>query len=252
MDFLMLSKTKKAIDKLNGKKIYCFGDSLMTSKYAIDNNLSNDKGWIGGYPKSIQDNHQLATIYNYGSPNAGLCSSTVEVLRSLGQSADKIFDVVKSKLENCTEQVDYIILNGCGNDIYVAGMMGKNLINDLFGTSCETIPTTASDDNTICGALEIMFEWLIAKFPMAKIIYISLPPIKQFHSVPTLYNNEIEKTLLDCTKEVCIKYGVTFIDVCNTILRRDLFSDSGFFYQSDVHMTNEGYSAVAGLIDSYL
>lgn len=237
-------------DKLAGKKIACFGDSLMASKDAINNNAYNETyGWNGGYPKKIKEAHPKAKVYNFAIPNGALCTNTIQSFETLGQSTGNIFDVLKEKLVAITD-VDYILINGCGNDIYIAGMQGKNLVVDLFGTPNKSIPTSAKDDNTICGALELMFDWLTTNYPKTKIIYLSLPPIKQFHSVPTMYNSEIENTLIEYLNKICKKYGVTFVDLCNTILKRDLFLDSGFFYANDVHLTNDGYSAVADLIDS--
>lgn len=239
-------------DSLSGKTIVCVGDSLMASKEAIESNDYDEiYGWRGGYPKIIKNLHSKAEVYNFGIPNGALCTSTVEAFTLMGQGTANILEVAKEKLTTINN-ADYILLNGCGNDIYVAGMQGKNLVEDLFGTPSVSIPTTATDDNTICGALEIMFDWLTTNYPQTKIIYLSLPPIKQFHSVPTMYNEEIENKLIEYSKTICKKYGVTFVNLCSTILRRDLFLDSGFFYASDVHLTSEGYDAVANLINSVL
>ena len=232
-------------DLLSKKKIYCFGDSLMVSRYAIDNNLIDSTyGWKGGYPQLIRNQHADAIVYNFGVPNGHLCPSSTAMMGSVAF----IPDVIKEKLSEKTENdIDYIILNGCGNDIY-ATVVNGGTPSSIFGSVSSSVPTNA-DNSKICGSLEIIFYWLVNKFPKTKIIYIGLPPIKQFYSVPNLYNETIESNLNELLRKVCETYGVTFVDLTKSILRRDLNFDSGFFYKNDVHIAQAGYEAISDIIN---
>lgn len=252
-------------DILAGKKIVCFGDSLMCGKDAIKNlNYDSTYGWMGGYPQIIRDKHPKAIVYNYGKDGATISKQGTAMAKLATTDSTlytNIVDYMTETLNALTFTPDYVILSGGGNDLnYAAGSGGLYPVASVMGDITSPYSYDEPNDNTVIGAIETALRLVYNKFPACKILFIGFPcsnfGILNTEGIPNkeLWNTATLKSLADKISYTCNKYGATFLDLNNSALAgtgciSTQSSLNPYFYSDLIHITNEGYNAIANLVD---
>lgn len=174
-------------EKFIGKKMNCLGDSI-TYGYIPDNGNQMDNP----YPEILRNNLELAECRNYGISGSTLTTG------------------------NQSMTTRYLEMD---NDADIVSVFGGT--ND-FGTN-QSLGTLGDTTNaTIYGALDVLCNGLIEKYPEAFIFFIT--PLRRADKVG---RNEKEYTLEDVAnaiKKVCYKYSIPVLD---------LYSIGGFYIDND-------------------
>jgi hypothetical protein len=150
--------------------------------------------------------------------------------------------------------LDYYIFEGCTNDADVLGLAGLGTYDpdDYAGTY---------DTNTFSGAFETLIYKALTYFPHAKIGYIVAQKMGKTNNV----NYPIRKAFFDRAKELCIKWGIPYIDLWEgSHLNPNLISmydasktaqeniDEGKMYVDGQHLTPSGYEYITPIIEAWM
>ncbi len=235
--------TKKS--KWNGKKALMFGMSITFGYQLFDAN------WTDDLATSIPSNYCYMkevcsrlgmTLTNMSCPGGTLAERSTSIDRN----------PLVNRWNECDTTYDLILIDCTTNDFQYSWTP--------FG-EFEEIGNTHSK-NTFIGAMQIVCEGLINKYPDAKIIWLT--PLKRYQT--GLYGrkaNTIGKTLEDYSnaiKNICSYYGLETIDInaeCNINpmleAHRRYFNEeietSGNFY---THLNLYGHNRVADYVESKL
>ena len=189
-------KKKKLIsvfdnNPLSQKILGGLGDSLMTSAYTAEGTE-----WL-----SLIGNRNNMTVYNYaisGNPIACVEAANNNGTEVVGMSG---------RFESMAEGLDYIIVMGGANDFNYSVPIGENSDTTVY---------------TFKGALNVLINGLIEKYPAAKIV---------FCTNYRRYNTEDEKMYVDAMIEVC---GLHSIPCHNN------------YTSSNCHFDNEQWMSIFG------
>ena len=254
-------------DILAGKKILCFGDSLMAGRDAVSGQkYDTTYGWDGGYPKVIKNRHPKATVYNYGKDGACISTQGYNLLTKYVEDTTlhtNILTHMNTVFDSISFEPDYIIMDGGGNDLACAAMYPDEVpVHKMIGnvTSPYEFAEPANTD-TVMYAMETAFRNIYKRYPNCKILFIGIP-CSNFGLVntdnmiyPDFYNAHTLKSLSEKFAYICNKYGVTYVDVNNTALSgvgvttESWEALNPFFYSDGAHLNAEGYEALGNIID---
>lgn len=166
---------------LNGKQWCCLGDSITYG--------ANTTKTYAGY---IAERCGI-TPYNFGVSNTAIAKSSASTTNNMESRFSDMFD-----------GVDYVTVFGGTND------HGQNIPIGQWGDAEAT---------TLYGAMKILIEGLINKYPGKKIGFIlPLPKYDTTHSVDYSYPSASFYPYIQCIEDVCRRYS---IPTCN------LYFDSG-------------------------
>lgn len=222
--------SKPINERLDGKTVLFFGDSICFGANDDDNNKKVTRG--GAWCSRIALSNPNSLCVNYGQSG-----STIALRSSYSNSVLEELAIAKEKYPSA----DYIIIEGGVNDAYNPSVISLGTItigyNDTY------------DNNTFCGALESCFKYAQENYPNAKIGFICS------HKVPSAMQGEYDfNTIIEKAKKICEKWSIPYLD---------LFNQSGFNYFLDSHVTEfsagdglhpngKGYDIISPKIDEWL
>lgn len=244
LSYLSVTNTIKK-SKWNGKKALIFGMSITFGYQLFDSNwtqimtTSTPSNYC--YMKEVCSRLGM-TLINMSYPGGTLAESST--------NADR--NPLVNRWNDADSNIDLIIIDCATNDFQYSWTP--------FG-ELEEIGNT-HNKNTFIGAMQIVCEGLMAKYPNAKIVWLT--PLKRYQT--NLYGrktNAIGKSLEDyanAIKDICSYYGLEVIDVnseCGInpaiVSNRQYFNEeteeSGKFY---THLNLYGHNKVADYIESKL
>lgn len=161
-----------ARNPLFGKKIGAIGDSLI-----YGNNLGNGHVWLH---KLALKNHM--TEYNYGINGNPIAAAS-------GYSGQPM----SVRYSDMADDLDYVVVLGGAND---------RRLNVPIGTESDATNTTFK------GALKILIEGLLTKYPGKKILFLT-----NYNRVQGLNSAGLEdKDYVDAMLEMCALYGIPCFD----------------------------------------
>ena len=205
-------------DKLRGKKIVGFGDSIMH----------------GTGTEGISLTQIIAEKYGMEFKDFSMGGATVASIdREKSKANLNMLEQIK-RLKNEVEHTDYIIFDGGTNDI-------ADKLNIPMGIITESYKEPR-DITTYCGGFEEILSELKAKYPKAKIIYVRTHIMdRRQYQKQLLFGEEAVK--------ICQKWGIECVDLfknseMNTYLDRyATYTCKTLSYPNGdkVHPTFEGY-----------
>ncbi|MCD7824216.1 MAG: GDSL-type esterase/lipase family protein [Oscillospiraceae bacterium] len=195
---------------LCGKSIALIGDSL-----AYGNKIGNDGVWL----------HLLALKYNMKEQNLGVNGNAVAVQSSESQTA------MVERYTNINDDTDYIIMLGGANDKRLSVPIGD--VDDGLNT-------------TFKGALSIIIDGFRAKYPKAKLLFLT--NYNRYPSNNSLGLSDIDyvEAMLDVCAEKCVpcfdNYHCSGVYFQNEDLLE--WQDEGIYIDSteNHHLSPEAYS----------
>ena len=209
------NRNSLATNKLYGKKIMFFGDSITANK------------------GSWGDETTIRAKNNMRGNNYAVGGMTYTVLSGSNDS-NNIYLRIKAKITEYTD-ADYICFQGATNDAFRGVPLGEMLAEDDFTTE---LPT----DN-FAGAFEMTCRFLRVNVPQAKLLYLVNLKIPR---------NKNLKNYVEMAKKICNKYSIQYLDLWNNSgLNPAIQSINDKYYSIDssiseehgdqTHPTAEGY-----------
>ena len=151
------------VNPLYGKRLGGLGDSLMSTAYT-----GSGKEWL-----SLIGSRNNMSVYNYavsGNPIACVSADNNEGVEVVGMSG---------RYEEMEDGLDYVVVMGGANDRNYSVPIGENTDSTVY---------------TFKGALNVLIEGLINKYPTAKILFCT--NYRRF-------GGEDEKAYVDAMIEIC-------------------------------------------------
>lgn len=220
------STSSPTIDKLAGKTMVCFGDSLMSGN-----------GWQGGFANCIMENHPSLTVINRAVGGATLIENDVQ---------NYIYIQFREYYTEGNPAPDIILFDGGGNDCAYRSPIGTGRLDSCY------INGTHS---TMCDALEYLIYAIKTVYPTTKLLYISTPMSQQWDTeeIPSVPTQNIQMQYVVAKEKVLEKWGIPKAD-----LRREgnltscIESQLTTYYIDSMHLNEAGYRYVSPVIENAL
>lgn len=227
---------------LNGKNVYCLGDSITEN-----NSHNNNKSWA----EYLDDIFGL-NVYNKGLSGTGL-------VKGYGSNRG-ICNNIDNNATYFTDTPDLILIMGNGNDATTGSFYdysgNSTTVTNSYGAHVLPIGTSSDTSSTLSvyGAMKHMLEALIIKYPTAKIGFItSTPRLQDLSSLwgadkGHFYGHGAFDDYVTAIKWVCEEYNVPCLDLYhNTVLRPwNTTNASTFYADSSIHPNTLG--TVEGIV----
>ena len=213
IDNVHLTDTVTVDSVLTGKNVLFMGDSISESGCY--------KAWAG----EIEE-HYGVKRYNVSRAGARIAAGQGHCL--MDQLANAPAGV----------QMDYIVLNGGVNDVWLGG-------NELGTVTAEGV--TTFDTTTTAGALEQLFSTLKSTYPNAKIGFI----LNYNCSGGGFDADKFRDEFAPVARAVCQKWGVPYLDLLANSSFNGEFDTTIHTYDG-VHANQEGYDILTNYIAPFL
>ena len=218
----ILEYTKLLADKpksvLKGKQWCCLGDSITAGPSGVR-----------PYWNYVQDRTDI-TPYNYGIASTSIAKDSA--------SSDSNF---ATRYVDMYDDVDYVTVFGGTNDHGRSHPIGQ------WGDS---------DQMTLYGAMKILCEGLITKYPGKKIGFLTpLPKCTTTGGVTTDYSYPSESFMpyIECIKNVCARYSIPVLDLYTQSGLHPSMADYREDYIPDgLHPNSDGQELLSYRIQSFL
>ncbi len=211
---------------LDNKTVVCIGDSITLGCGASD----FDHGWVG----LLQKNHPNAKVFNCGIGGTRFAVKTFP-----SEIVEYDIDFI-SRIDSLPNNADLVLVAGGTND---------------FGSGDASLGNMDSiSDHSFYGALKIVAEKLINKYPTARIVYVT-----PLHTVFERYKDFPDgtftlKDFVNAIREVAEYYSFPVLD---------LFKNSGICPQVEVqknlfmprdglHPDNNGYKRINEIVETFI
>lgn len=171
------------MDRLNGKTIYGFGDSLVAGHYLKIGMLNH-----------VAEKHQM--IYTNYAVNGGTIIPDIALKIP---NVIHVWDVAKQIQEASAQVPDFICFDGLTNDAFP--VVAEHFIGEITSRFSGQFDTT-----TFCGAFENICFQLRKKYQNSKIFYVSV------HHMPGR-QEKIQDQLHELAEKICEKWAIPVIDV---------------------------------------
>lgn len=224
-------------EKFNGKKVICLGDSI------TENNSHNgNKAWC----EYLTDVFGMM-VYNNGKSGTGL----VKGYQANRPICNRI-DLGVNDYPNVTPDMVLIMANGndcTAGTFYDYSGNTTTVTNEHGGT---TLPIGTSSDTSstlsVYGAMKHLFDSLIAKYPTAKIGFITSTPrlqdlAQQWGADKAhFYGHGAFNDYVTAIKWVCDEYNIPMLDLYHSTIFRPWNSTnaSTFYADSEIHPNTLG------------
>ena len=227
----VLSLVNKEENKLKGKTLLTFGDSICAGVDYQDINGNTIE--CKDYAEQIAENEEMNLVANFGEPGWTLAKGYTASNESIGMK------IRSARLSGYT--ADYILLDGGTNDWF---------LNVPIGDTTPDFTLSTVDQSTMCGGLEYAFDQIYSMSPSAHKIFIIVHKAKEQWNT----KNGIGKTMndyMDACRKVCAKYSVKVVDLYNECSYNSAIVQ-GYTkpmvvggvvqnYEDGTHPTTEGY-----------
>ena len=174
----LANRNSLATNKLYGKKIMFFGDSITANK------------------GSWGDTETIRAKNNMRGNNYAVGGMTYTVLSDSNDS-NNIYLRIKAKISEYTD-ADYICFQGATNDAFRGVPLGTMSDENDFTTELLT--------NNFAGAFEMACRFLRVNVPQAKLLYLVNLKIPR---------NKNLKNYVEMAKKICNKYSIQYLDLWN-------------------------------------
>lgn len=214
--------------EIKGLKIAFLGDSITEGVGAS----SPDKV----YHAVLKERCGLAEAYNYGISGTRIARQKKTYMEAVAWDRDFV-----SRISEIRDDVDAIVIFGGTND-YDHG-------DAYFG--CFDDRT----EYTFYGALHVLLESLIKKFPDKTIIYMT--PLHRFderdYKSAKIYKGRRFDEYVSAIKEVCAYYSVPVLDLYATAGMNPCITEQNELYFADgLHPNDNGYKRIADRLEGFL
>lgn len=204
-----------------GRKDSCV---LYSSGAYVWNSLGDSITENGHLQSFVKRDIPFRTIRNYGVGGTRLADST-------GSDTTAMVN----RYTSMDNSADIVTVMGGTND------WGQDVVISNAGTH---------DKTTFKGAMRVLIEGLIVKYPAKHIVWATPPQRKGNVTYPTGINAN-GNTIADfakAVKEVCAEYAIPCVDVHNESGINQFNMDTNGSYMPDgVHPSNAGYQRIAAL-----
>lgn len=216
-------------DKLKGKKVLVFGDSIMAGD-----------GWAGGYANLIKENHPNAEVINLAVSGATLIQN---------DTGNYIYTQFKNyynfDAEVHGEEPDLIVFDGGGNDCMYRATIGA------ASDSCYPNGYLT----TMCDALEYMIYAIKTVYPNTKMLYVSTPFAMDWKSetIPSVPSNAIQMEYLTAREAVLEKWGIPEADIRREgNLTSCIEGQITNYFIDSLHLNEAGYRYTHPIIEAMI
>ena len=178
-----------ASNRLHGKTIVAIGDSLFHGSKDCKGNT-----WL-----EMMARRNEMTLYNYGING---CTIAVQ------HAEERPFKSMCERYVDMEDGADYVVVLGGAND---------RRLNILIGED------TSTDPDTFCGALNVLIEGLTAKYPKARILFMT--NYNRYPSKSKIGLSDID--YVEAMKRVCGRWSIPCFDN---------YHNCGISFQNPAHL----------------
>lgn len=214
--------------ELNGLKIAFLGDSITEGVGAS----APDKI----YHAVLKEKCGLAEVYNYGISGTRISRQKKTYMEATAWDRDFI-----SRIPDIREDVDAIVIFGGTND-YDHGDAYLGSFDDRT-------------EYTFYGALHVLLETLIKKFPDKTIVYMT--PLHRSDerdlTLTKIYKGQSLSKYVSAIKEVCAYYSIPVLDLYATAgMNPCIPEQSELFFADGLHPNDNGYRRISERLEGFL
>ena len=210
--------------ELKGKKINILGDSITEGVGASCKENS--------YADVLADLAQFGLVRNYGISGTRIANQRVI------EDITKDYDSFCQRYDKMDDDADIVIVFGGTND-YGHG-------DAPFGSM------TDRTADTYCGAVHVLMQGLIRKYPLATIVFLA-PMQRTGGSIPNVSNARPLKDYVDVIKEAAAQYSIPVLDLYKVSgMQPSVASIKEKYMPDGLHPNDEGHKKLAFLIEKFL
>lgn len=235
---------------LFGKTAIFDGDSICASSTDVSGN--------GAYAGRISVANAMI-IHNYAVGGGTITSETYSGSTPKHWIVDSIDSVY-----NAHPDADYIILEGGTNDADVIGSIINGNTPERFGSYSMTDFSGDYDDETFCGAVELLIYKAINYWPSKKIGFVIAMKMGKTSNGYTPETNN-RRAYFETIMDICDKWGIPYLnlwdncymnpslDVCyDSTMRPQENVAANKMYQDGQHPAPRGYDYIAPIIGEWM
>ena len=186
---------------------------------------------------SVEKNYVslVKKILNCETVNYGI--SGTRIARQNKISYPHSFDMdFNFRLPFVADDLDYLFVFGGTND-YGHG-------DARFGE------TEEKDVSSFCGAVNILIDGLLKKYPKEKIIFIL--PLQRFDTAPNPTTGKCLEDYVKALKTIVKNHGVDYLDFYNGLFPKPNTNLNSEFFADGLHPNDNGYQIIAEKISEYI
>ncbi len=210
--------------ELKGKKVNILGDSITEG--------------VGASCKEARYADVLAGLARFGLVrNYGISGTRIANQRVI-EDITKDYDSFCQRYEKMDDDADIVIVFGGTND-YGHG-------DAPFGSM------TDCTADTYCGAVHVLMQGLIRKYPLATIVFFA-PMQRTGGSIPNVSNERPLKDYVDIIKEAAAKYSIPVLDLYTSGgICPDIEAHKEKLCPDGLHPNDAGHAILARKIKGFL